>query len=169
MVFSGMAPSLISSMDSRTAASNTNFLFAISYTFSSTVPFVTSLQWKVSKENSHQHIQTVPNYKAWTLTKRKTQDLALLRMLMGVRKIIGKYRYMVTGFVWPIRWQRSSACLSICGLKSMSWITTVSAPVKFKPCPPALVESKHANIEVSLLNVSTIVCLSATCVLAIKE
>lgn len=168
MVFSGMSPSLISSMDSRTAASNTSFLFAISYTFSSTVPLVTSLQWKMSQEKSHQDTQTVSNYKAWTLTKKNTGFSTFTNVNGSEGKITGKYRYMVTGFVWPIRWQRSSACLSICGLKSMSWITTVSAPVKFKPWPPALVESKHANIEVSLLNVSTIVCLSATCVLAIK-
>lgn len=68
-----------------------------------------------------------------------------------------------------MRWQRSSACRSICGLKSMSWMTTVSAPVKFKPWPPALVDSKHANIEVSLLNVSTIVCRSDTWVLLLEE
>lgn len=47
----------------------------------------------------------------------------------------------------------------------MSWMTTVSAPVKFKPWPPALVESKHAKIEVSLLKASTIACLSVTWVL----
>lgn len=47
----------------------------------------------------------------------------------------------------------------------MSCIMTVSAPIRFSPCPPALVESKHANIERSLLKVSTIVCLSVTGVL----
>lgn len=52
IVFSGMSPSLISSMDSRTAASNPSFLFAISYTFSSTVPFVTSLIGNIIKKRS---------------------------------------------------------------------------------------------------------------------
>jgi hypothetical protein len=51
----------------------------------------------------------------------------------------------------------------------MSCIITVSAPIKFRPWPPALVESKHANIDRSLLKVSTIVCLSVTGVLKQKE
>lgn len=128
--------------DSSTAASSVNFLLAISKTFSSTVPFVTILQinQKNMKENSESHLKS-----KW--------------------RSIEAYLYIVTGFVCPIRWQRSSACRSIWGLKSMSCIMTVSAPVKFKPWPPALVDSRHANIEESLLKVSTIVCLSVTWVL----
>jgi len=54
----------------------------------------------MSQENNHQDNQTVSNYKVWTLTKRKSQDLALLRIFNGSEgKETGKYRYMVTGFV----------------------------------------------------------------------
>ena len=51
----------------------------------------------------------------------------------------------------------------------MSCIMTVSAPIRFSPWPPALVESKHANMERSLLKVSTIVCLSVTGVLEKRQ
>lgn len=54
-------------------------------------------------------------------------------------------RYTVTVRFWPRRWQRSSAWRSIWGLKSTSCKMTVSARVKFKPCPPARVLSRNAN------------------------
>mmetsp|Transcript_28948 Transcript_28948/g.46689 ORF Transcript_28948/g.46689 Transcript_28948/m.46689 type:complete len:207 (+) Transcript_28948:168-788(+) len=67
---------------------------------------------------------------------------------------------IVTGLVWPIRWHLSSACLSIVGLKSKSWIITVSALVRLIPIPPARVLSKKTFTEWSPLKVSTSFCLS---------
>lgn len=66
----------------------------------------------------------------------------------------------VTGLFCPIRWQRSSACKSLKGLKSRSCIMQVSAAVRLMPMPPALVDSKKIGIESSLLNLSMRFCRS---------
>ena len=62
-----------------------------------------------------------------------------------IHRVAGDEPITVTGLRWPRRWHRSSACRSICGLKSQSWMITVSAEVRFKPCPPARVERRNAN------------------------
>ena len=67
---------------------------------------------------------------------------------------------IVTGLFCPIRWQRSSACKSLKGLKSRSCIMQVSAAVRLMPIPPALVDSKKIGIESSLLNLSIRFCRS---------
>lgn len=68
-------------------------------------------------------------------------------------------REMLTNFVCPTRWHRSSACLSLCGLKSMSWKMTVLADVKLIPWPPERVVSKKMKTSGSLLNLSINFCL----------
>jgi hypothetical protein len=42
-------------------------------------------------------------------------------------------------------------CLSVCGLKSQSWMSTVSAPTRLRPCPPARVDSRNAKMLLSWL------------------
>lgn len=49
----------------------------------------------------------------------------------------------LTSFLLPILWALSWACKSYYGFQSVSKIITVSADCKFKPSPPALVESKN--------------------------
>ena len=63
-----------------------------------------------------------------------------------------------TSRVCPIRWQRSSACLSIEGLKSLSWMITVSAPVRLRPSPPERVVRRNtleSEIIIIIINEST--------------
>lgn len=57
-----------------------------------------------------------------------------------------------THLVWPTRWHRSSACLSLYGLQSMSCRMTTLAEVRLMPSPPARVDSKKMKISWSLLN-----------------
>ena len=65
----------------------------------------------------------------------------------------------VTGRLCPSLWHLSSACRSICGLKSQSWMITVSAPVRLSPWPPARVLNKKQKIsEPGLLYASQICC-----------
>ena len=64
--------------------------------------------------------------------------------------------------------QRSSAWRSLNGLKSRSCRIATSAAVKFRPIPPARVESKNTGIEESLVNVSNKSCRSLTGVLPMK-
>lgn len=52
--------------------------------------------------------------------------------------------------VWPIRWQRDAAWTSFWGLKSESMKITVSADIKFKPIPPALVDNKKQKLSEEL-------------------
>lgn len=87
IVFSGMSPSLISSMDSRTAASNPSFLFAISYTFSSTVPFVTSLMENIIRKQSAQLLKKNKNrrFSIPLFLPGKIELSVQLWMLMGVK------------------------------------------------------------------------------------
>ena len=47
--------------------------------------------------------------------------------------------------VCPTRWQRSSACLSLYGLQSMSCRMTTLAEVRLMPRPPALVDSRNTK------------------------
>jgi len=59
----------------------------------------------------------------------------------------------------PRRWHLSSACLSLYGLKSISWIMTIFAAVRLIPSPPALVDNRKMNIELSVENLSISSCL----------
>mmetsp|Transcript_4235 Transcript_4235/g.13233 ORF Transcript_4235/g.13233 Transcript_4235/m.13233 type:complete len:387 (-) Transcript_4235:355-1515(-) len=61
-----------------------------------------------------------------------------------------------------MRCARSSAWRSTSGLKSTSWITTVSAPVRLMPSPPARVESRNRSVDdVPSLNAETMAWRSA--------
>jgi len=62
--------------------------------------------------------------------------------------IIIKESYLV----WPTLWHRSSACLSLYGLQSMSWRITTFAEVRLIPKPPALVDRRNTNMPISVLN-----------------
>ena len=72
-------------------------------------------------------------------------------------------------------------CLSVCGLKSQSWMRTVSAPTRFRPWPPARVDSRNAKMLLSWLylhvsracynvhKLTTLVSCRHRCSLAISE
>ena len=69
--------------------------------------------------------------------------------------VFGPVKEEVTGaacyLVWPSLWQRSSACLSLYGLQSMSWRMTALADVRLMPRPPARVDSRNTKMSWSLL------------------
>jgi len=70
-----------------------------------------------------------------------------------------------TGRFWPMRWQRSIACRSAAGLKSESWMMTVSAEVRLMPRPPARVVTSSTGMSVPLSLYSSIMyCRSPTSV-----
>ena len=50
-----------------------------------------------------------------------------------------------TSFFWPMRCARSCACASIMGFQSLSKMTTVSADARFRPSPPARVDSRKTK------------------------
>lgn len=59
-----------------------------------------------------------------------------------------------TNLLCPSRWQRSSACLSLNGLQSISWRITTLAEARLIPCPPARVDRRKTNISGSVLYLS---------------
>ena len=107
---------------------------------------------------------TRERFSAGTFTIRTRVDAYSSELLPyeHVPPIIIFFQYSTAGetqLVCPIRWDRSSACLSLYGLKSISCIMTVSADVRLIPNPPALVDSRNMNISGSVLNVSINSCL----------
>eukprot|EP00964_Phaeocystis_antarctica_P062400 scaffold37385_cov44-Phaeocystis_antarctica.AAC.4 len=65
-----------------------------------------------------------------------------------------------TGRSCPMRCARSMACLSAAGLKSTSWMMTVSAAVRLMPSPPARVVSRKTPMVASALKASIRRCRS---------